>query len=302
MPAQPSQSPAGRNLFPVKAPVPFTDEECQGLQHALALHLPPELLNTRSAFGGTRLTYLEGWRAISLANELFGFNGWSSQVIDTTVDFCDVTPDNRFSLGLSCTVRITLKDGTFHEDIGYGSIDNARTKALAFEKAKKEAVTDAMKRALRMFGNCLGNCLYSKQYLRQIGQFSHENPPPVTQAGLYRPHKHHIYSAYQLPSTDPTRSPHPAPAPASHPSGSHLPQSPRQAQSPALITMPQTTGPTLRPVSQLIKASSPSALEPGWSGNHPTPAPPTGMSTDPSSLPAAPFRLDVTVPGPQILR
>ncbi|KAJ1975179.1 DNA repair protein rad52 [Dimargaris xerosporica] len=229
MAAPPSRASAGRSLSSAQALTPFTDEECHGLQHALALHLPPELLNTRTAFGGTRLTYLEGWRAIGLANKLFGFNGWSSQVIDTTVDFCDVTPDNRFSLGLSCTVRVILKDGTFHEDIGYGSIDNARTKALAFEKAKKEAVTDAMKRALRMFGNCLGNCLYSKQYLRQIDRFGQEKPPPVAQSGLYRPHKHHIYSAYQSPPTDP----HPAPAPNSPLSGNHPPQSPSPARDQA---------------------------------------------------------------------
>jgi DNA repair and recombination protein RAD52 len=42
------------------------------------------------------------------------------------------------SLGISALVRVTLKDGTFHEDIGYGSIENAKSKAMAFEKAKKE--------------------------------------------------------------------------------------------------------------------------------------------------------------------
>jgi hypothetical protein len=39
-------------------------------------------------------------------------------------------------------VRITLKDGgVYREDLGYGVMDNARTKAQALEKAKKEATT-----------------------------------------------------------------------------------------------------------------------------------------------------------------
>ena len=35
-------------------------------------------------------------------------------------------------------------------------------------QAKKEAVTDGIKRTLRMFGNVLGNCLYDKKYLQDI--------------------------------------------------------------------------------------------------------------------------------------
>lgn len=35
-------------------------------------------------------------------------------------------------------------------------------------QCKKEAVTDALKRALRNFGNVLGNCLYDKSYESNI--------------------------------------------------------------------------------------------------------------------------------------
>lgn len=67
-------------------------------------------------------------------------------------------------------MRVTLKDGTFHEDIGYGHIENCKGKAAAFEKAKKEGTTDGMKRALRNFGNVLGNCIYDKEYLGKISK------------------------------------------------------------------------------------------------------------------------------------
>jgi DNA repair and recombination protein RAD52 len=76
------------------------------------------------------------------------------------------TTNGKITLGLSTIVRVTLRDGTYHEDIGYGHIENCKGKAAAFEKAKKEAVTDAMKRALRNFGNVLGNCLYDKDCQR----------------------------------------------------------------------------------------------------------------------------------------
>lgn len=85
------------------------------------------------------------------------------------IDFVDEnTTNGKITLGLSTIVRVTLRDGTYHEDIGYGHIENCKGKAAAFEKAKKEAATDAMKRALRNFGNVLGNCLYDKDYLGKV--------------------------------------------------------------------------------------------------------------------------------------
>jgi DNA repair and recombination protein RAD52 len=85
------------------------------------------------------------------------------------VDFVDEHPQTlKISLGLSVIVRVTLRDGTFHEDIGYGHIENCKGKAAAFEKAKKEGTTDALKRALRNFGNVLGNCIYDKAYLAKV--------------------------------------------------------------------------------------------------------------------------------------
>ena len=65
-------------------------------------------------------------------------------------------------------VRITIRDGTFHEDVGYGSIENCRSKILALERCKKEALTDGLKRCLRCFGNVLGNCLYDKTIVAQM--------------------------------------------------------------------------------------------------------------------------------------
>lgn len=85
------------------------------------------------------------------------------------------------SVALSVIVRVTLRDGTYHEDIGYGHGDNYKERASAFEKAKKEGTTDALKRALRTFGNVLGNCIYEKDYLAQISRIK---VPPVSTSPL----------------------------------------------------------------------------------------------------------------------
>jgi len=113
------------------------------------------------------LAYIEGHRLIQLANETFGFNGWSHSVTHQSIDFIDQSND-RYYVGVSTFVRVQLKDGTYHEDVGYGVSEGIRSKAMSVEKARKEAVTDGLKRALRSFGNLLGNCLSDKEYLKYV--------------------------------------------------------------------------------------------------------------------------------------
>ncbi len=68
-----------------------------------------------------------------------------------------------------------FQDGAFHEDIGYGTAEGMRSKALSIEKARKEAVTDGLKRALRCFGNGMGNCLSDKNFVRMVSARPKEN-------------------------------------------------------------------------------------------------------------------------------
>lgn len=147
----------------------YTAQEIASLQSRLEKQLGPEYISSRSGPSGQKVHYLAAEKCIQLANEVFGFNGWSSQIMTLQVDFVDENPTTlKVSLGLSVIVRVTLRDGTFHEDIGYGHIENCKGKAAAFEKAKKEGTTDGLKRALRNFGNVLGNCIYDKEYLAKV--------------------------------------------------------------------------------------------------------------------------------------
>ncbi|GMM34446.1 recombinase [Saccharomycopsis crataegensis] len=151
--------------------IPYSQEEVWRLTEKLSKHLGPEYVSKRSNGAAGMVSYIEGWKAFNLANLVFGFNGWSSELKSTSVDYVDIKKEtNAISVGLSVVVRVTIRDGTYHEDIGYGSVENGRSKSGAFEKAKKQAITDGMKRCLRYFGNALGNCLYDKDYLKYIAK------------------------------------------------------------------------------------------------------------------------------------
>lgn len=146
--------------------------ERERMASRLEKSLGPEYLSVRMGCGNTRLTYVEGWLIISLANQIFGFDGWSSRMKGFAQEYCDISEDGKVSIGYSCCCRVTLKDGTYKEDTGFGSAENQRQKGPAIEKAKKEAATDALKRALRQFGNALGNCCYDKDFIKNVRHVS----------------------------------------------------------------------------------------------------------------------------------
>ncbi|KAJ5051437.1 uncharacterized protein L3040_001216 [Drepanopeziza brunnea f. sp. 'multigermtubi'] len=175
----------------------YTAQEIATLQSRLEKQLGPEYISNRSGPNNQKVHYLAAEKCIQLANEVFGFNGWSSQIMDIQVDFVDENPTTlKVSLGLSVVVRVTLKDGTYHEDIGYGHMEHAKGKAAAFEKAKKEGTTDGLKRALKNFGNVLGNCLYDKDYLKNVTKIK-------VGATKFDPDKLHRHSTFSSVKREP---------------------------------------------------------------------------------------------------
>ncbi|XP_066490459.1 DNA repair protein RAD52 homolog isoform X2 [Tiliqua scincoides] len=154
----------------------YTADEYQAIQAALRQRLGPEYISSRQAGGGQKVCYIEGHRVISLANEMFGYNGWAHSVTQQNVDFVDLN-NGKFYVGVCAFVKVQLKDGSYHEDVGYGVSEGLKSKALSLEKARKEAVTDGLKRALKCFGNALGNCILDKDYLRSVNKLPRQMPP-----------------------------------------------------------------------------------------------------------------------------
>lgn len=163
----------------------FKVKSNEEIQAKLDKKLGPEYISKRIGFGSSRVAYIEGWKVINLANQIFGFNGWSTEVKNVMVDFLDER-QGKFNIGCTAIVRVTLENGTYREDIGYGTVENERRKSAAFERAKKSAVTDALKRSLRGFGNALGNCLYDKEFLSRIDKVKFD-PPDFDEGNLFRP-------------------------------------------------------------------------------------------------------------------
>lgn len=108
------------------------------LQEKLNMKLGPEYISQRPGpGGGPKLTYAEGWKIINLANEVFGFNGWSSSVVSLVTDFADFNEESkRYNIMVTAVVRVTLRDGVFHEDIGSGTIENTRSKGQGLDKVR----------------------------------------------------------------------------------------------------------------------------------------------------------------------
>ena len=116
--------------------------------------------------GGRSVSYIEGWHAIAEANRLFDFQ-WSRETI-----YCreisrievkigkEPYKKDGYKVGYEAKVRVTVgdivKEGTGH---GSGTMSDLYD---CIESAAKEAETDAMKRALMMFGNLFGLALYDK--------------------------------------------------------------------------------------------------------------------------------------------
>ncbi|SCV74366.1 BQ2448_6798 [Microbotryum intermedium] len=159
----------------------------QQTQRMLNKTLGPEFISNRSGPSGSKLTYIEGWKVINLANEIFGFNGWYSSVKELTVDYIDfVEKTERYNVSASAIIHVRMPDGAYHEDVGCGSAENQKTKSIALEKAKKEAVTDGTKRALRNFGKVMGNCMYDKHYIAEIEKMG-KTKPKIDFKNIYRP-------------------------------------------------------------------------------------------------------------------
>lgn len=139
-------------------------------QHdALNAPLRSSVVSTRNQ-SGRDLSYIEGYHAINEANRIFGFDNWDV-VTEEVALVCEVkveigakkTPG--VEVGYRARVHV-FAGGSVRVQHGFGT-GRASNPMAAHELAIKEAETDALKRALRTFGNQFGNALYDKEQ-RQV--------------------------------------------------------------------------------------------------------------------------------------
>lgn len=130
----------------------------------LSRKLDPANIKPAKQFG-PKGDYIEGWHAMAEANRIFGFGEW-----DYAISECkcvserprEIGQAKKPGFGVSYIATVQVFVGSVRrQDVGAGhgyDIDCG----LAHESAIKEAVTDALKRALRSFGNPFGLALYDK--------------------------------------------------------------------------------------------------------------------------------------------
>lgn len=132
----------------------------------LTKKLDPANVKPAKAFG-PKGDYIEGWHAMAEANRIFGFGEWDYILKDVKCVSekprkIGKEPNTKDGWGVSYVATVTVLVGQAkREDVGAGHGYDVDC-GLAHESAIKEAVTDALKRALRSFGNPFGLALYDK--------------------------------------------------------------------------------------------------------------------------------------------
>ena len=147
----------------------------------LAEPLDPALISERGARDGRLLQYIEGWAAINQANRIFGYDGWGGEVVGEVIyrpmSLIDPATDSPLAVGMyTAAVRVTVRGCPARSDVGCGFV--AGDTPEAHEAAYKGAVTDALKRALRHFGDQFGLRLYERRNVIDAGS------SPVSDARL----------------------------------------------------------------------------------------------------------------------
>ncbi len=157
-------SPRGQESpqTPTPARSPFTPEQIEALKKPI----DPSRVLRRTGFRGQQLEYLPIHDVVETANRIFGFGGWHREIRRLEKVFEDET-DGVYSVGYLCEYRIRVGD-VIHEDVGFGSSSNQPDPASAHEMAVKAAVSDALKRCFRAFGDQFGLSLYKKHELEEM--------------------------------------------------------------------------------------------------------------------------------------
>ena len=139
----------------------FNQEQLQILNS----ELDSSRIKTREK-GNINLSYLEGFDLIETANKVFGYGNWSYNIESLDHISTEQNQNQNFVVSYKAIVKVLVYDKEHiqkicRSDVGTGT-GIAKSQADAHEGASKEAVTDALKRALRSFGNQFGLSLYDK--------------------------------------------------------------------------------------------------------------------------------------------
>ena len=171
---------------------------------ALGQPLDPALVSQRKGRAGRTYDYLEGHVVIEQANNVFARGGWGYDIVgDVTLREIETvdpkTGEVKRGQAYAAKVKVNIPGAPSRTDVGFHAV--AEETVEGHETAYKGAVTDALKRAMRSFGDQFGNGLYGDHSL--VGNTPRPERVPVQANGNSgqshggRP----IRQAQSLPST-----------------------------------------------------------------------------------------------------
>jgi hypothetical protein len=163
------------------------------------------------------LAYITGHDAIDTANRLFNYGNWGYDLLK--VELVNIPGENGEVIGgyYAATVQLKVRDCIPVTEEGVCPIQegrNPRAKIDAHDMARKGAVTDAMKRAFRCYGDQFGNSLYDTDLVD--GQPGTEKSQPGQQRQQPSPQATRPTVTPSQPVTV-NRTTQPAPAPVAAP-------------------------------------------------------------------------------------
>ncbi|MEI7556495.1 Rad52/Rad22 family DNA repair protein [Candidatus Chlorohelix sp.] len=120
--------------------------------------------------GGTRLSYLEGYDVIDKANEIFLPGEWGHETLEVQYhEVADPSSGEVVGAFYSARVRLEVRGCIPVTEEGVCPVELIKGKGLVAEhdKGRKGAITDALKRCFRIYGEQLGNSLYDRAYISE---------------------------------------------------------------------------------------------------------------------------------------
>lgn len=145
--------------------------------------LAPGRVSSRSQ-GGMSLSYLEAWDVKAHLIRIFGFTGWSADVLSAELMFEEQDERGRWNVGYKVLMRLTIhnpdedilaRDVTYTEAaVGAATLPQ---RGEAHDMAVKTAESDALKRCAINLGTQFGLSLYDAGNRKDV--VKHTLVPPV---------------------------------------------------------------------------------------------------------------------------
>lgn len=167
-------------------------------QHSQLLKpLNPTRVKSRSQ-GGAKLSYLETWDVRAMMIRVFGFGGWSFDVVEASLVF-EAEKDSKWNVGWKVIGRLSVPDldCTYTEAAVGASTQGSR--GDAHDMAIKTAESDAFKRCCVNLGTQFGLSLYDNGATRDVVQAVLTGTPSDAESEKVQKHVADILKTFKAP-------------------------------------------------------------------------------------------------------